>query len=392
MGETKAKVNMSENKILTQTPVKRDIRALLASEDVRAKIAEVLPSTLTAERMTRVMLATVNRTPKLTECTPASLLDALMRCSQVGLEPDGYHAHLIPFGNQVQVIYDYKGLLALIRRNGLDGVAFLVHQEDTFEFLPDDGTGKTSVHHAIDVRKDRGPILGCYARAQEVGKPADYEWMSVGEIETTRKQSRAANNGPWVTHWSEMARKTVIRRMCKRLPIRQEDRAALMQDDDTPLALGQTVKPVFKSRALLETGGLGEEDFAPVVRQRTPTGDSAAAMVAETAAMVAETANVPPPVERKIEAAAATPTVPAHTLQRQVEALFVGAGATFNDLVAVVGGAGGPLPHADTWASVEDITKEDCAFLLKSPKGLVQGFQHVAAERQAKTKKGELLI
>jgi hypothetical protein len=129
----------------------------------------------------------------------------------------------------------------------------------------------------------------------------------------------------------------------------------------------------------------GEEDFPPVVRQRASTGDSAAAMVAETA-------NVPPPVEREIVAAAATPTVPAHTLQHQVEALFVGAGATFNDLVAVVGGAGGPLPHADTWASVEDITKEDCAFLLKSPKGLVQGFQHVAAERQAKTKKGELLI
>jgi hypothetical protein len=54
--------------------------------------------------------------------------------------------------------------------------------------------------------------------------------MSRDEIEAVRKRSRAANAGPWVTDWNEMAKKTVFRRLSKWIPLSSEYRDALDAD------------------------------------------------------------------------------------------------------------------------------------------------------------------
>lgn len=56
--------------------------------------------------------------------------------------------------------------------------------------------------------------------------------MSLGEIEKVRKVSRAATNGPWVEWWEEMARKTVLRRLSKRLPMSTDVDDLIRRDDD----------------------------------------------------------------------------------------------------------------------------------------------------------------
>ena len=68
---------------------KRDIRALLQSDGVKSQMAMVLPKHLTADRMARVACTAILKTPKLAQCKTESLLQALMLCSQAGLEPDG---------------------------------------------------------------------------------------------------------------------------------------------------------------------------------------------------------------------------------------------------------------------------------------------------------------
>ena len=42
------------------------------------------------------------------------------------------------------------------------------------------------------------------------------------EVEKVRKTSRAGAFGPWKDWWDEMAKKTVIRRISKRLPSRAD--------------------------------------------------------------------------------------------------------------------------------------------------------------------------
>jgi len=58
------------------------------------------------------------------------------------------------------------------------------------------------------------------------------------EIELVRSRSKAANSGPWVTDWNGMAKKTVVRRLCKYLPMSPEIEKAMLLDveaETTPM-------------------------------------------------------------------------------------------------------------------------------------------------------------
>lgn len=234
-----------------QKSAKRDIRSLLQSDNVKQQIALALPKHLTADRMTRVALTTINRTPKLLNCTPESLLSGLMLCSQVGLEPDGRNAHLIPYGDQCQVIFDWKGLVALARRNGVKNIAAdVVCDNDEFEwYRTGDGL---QFRHKVDWKKPRGQVYAAYCIWKD-GDQFDGDVMTKEDVEGIRKRSRAGQNGPWVTDWNEMAKKTVVRRSSKKWPLDPESAAAFNADDDTLEAKPVVSRPVFdKPKALFE--------------------------------------------------------------------------------------------------------------------------------------------
>lgn len=71
-------------------------------KSMEGEIKKALPSVLTPERFTRMMLSAVSNTPKLPECTPKSFLAAMMSAAQLGLEPNTPlgQAYLIPFKNK----------------------------------------------------------------------------------------------------------------------------------------------------------------------------------------------------------------------------------------------------------------------------------------------------
>ena len=66
---------------------------------------------------------------------------------------------------------------------------------------------------------DPGEPLGAYAVCLFKDGQTDFEFMSLKQIEAIRGRSKAGDSGPWKTDWSEMARKTAIRRLSKRLPV-----------------------------------------------------------------------------------------------------------------------------------------------------------------------------
>jgi recombination protein RecT len=57
--------------------------------------------------------------------------------------------------------------------------------------------------------------------------------MSVEDVEKIRKRSKAADNGPWVTDWEAMAKKTAIKQLCKYLPLSIEVQRGLAADETT---------------------------------------------------------------------------------------------------------------------------------------------------------------
>ncbi len=92
----------------------KDEKDILLNTEEAARQLGLTPKT--AERMARMAIAAMSKAPKLRRCSPQSIASAMMTLSQLGLEPDGRRAHLIPFENRkagtvdCKLIIDYKAL------------------------------------------------------------------------------------------------------------------------------------------------------------------------------------------------------------------------------------------------------------------------------------------
>jgi len=204
---------------------------LLKGDAFKERIMNALPKHLAPDRMIAVALTCINKTPKLAQCDQGSFFQAMLSLSQLGLEPDGRRAHLIPYGDQVQLIIDYKGLVELAMRSGqVSNIhADVVCENDVFEY--DMGDIKV---HKIDFKKERGEMYAAYSICTFKDGTRKCEVMSKSEIDKIRARSRAGKAGPWVSDFNEMAKKTAFRRLSKWLPLSPELRDAFDKDDDVP--------------------------------------------------------------------------------------------------------------------------------------------------------------
>lgn len=213
-----------------------------------AEIARALPKHLKADRMARVFMTCLTKTPKLAECTPESFFLAVMTLSQLGLEPDGRLAYLIPFENrsknvtECQLIIGYKGLAELAMRSGMISYlhADVVRDKDDFDW----DMGKI-VKHKINFREPRGPAYAAYAVAHTKDGGMFCEVLSEPEILDIRDGSQGwqafvkgfSKSNPWdpknEVSEKEMWKKTAFRRLAKWLPLSPEIRDALDKDDET---------------------------------------------------------------------------------------------------------------------------------------------------------------
>jgi len=209
-------------------------------QSMSAEWAKVLPKCCTPERFARVALSCINKNPTLatalqTSQGQTSLLSAFMTCAEFGLEPNGRQAHLIPYrdnrngGYQVQLIFDYKGIVELVRRSGLAKRIYAsgVCENDIFEY----NKGEI-ITHTIRFNKPRGEAYAFYAEVTFNDGSVQSDVMSKFEIDAIRNRSKSANNGPWVTDYSEMAKKTVFKRLSKWLPLSPEVKDAIDYDND----------------------------------------------------------------------------------------------------------------------------------------------------------------
>lgn len=210
------------------------LKGLLSTENVQAQLGRALPTHLKTDRFVRVAITALTRTPKLAECTQESFMKCLLDLSAMGLEPDGRRAHLIPYENrkegytECQLIVDYKGLVELIRRSG-DVISI---RSETVCEKDDFGWKDGIVSHNINWREDRGKLQAVYAEAVMKGGEKQTAVMTLAEIEAIKKRSRASSFGPWVTDYNEMAKKTVVRRLSKMLPLSSEIMDHVAKDDD----------------------------------------------------------------------------------------------------------------------------------------------------------------
>ena len=198
-------------------------------EQMKPEIARALPKHLNPDRVARIAVTVMRRTPQLAECTPESFLGALMTCAQLGLEPGPLgHAYLVPYGREVTFIAGYRGLVELARRSGqVQSVSARVVR-DGDEFAYAFGLEPSLTHRPAG---SDGAVTHVYAVIRYKDGGYDFDVMTVAEVNAVRARSRASSSGPWKTDYAEMAKKTVLRRLLKTAPMSVEYQQAVSNDE-----------------------------------------------------------------------------------------------------------------------------------------------------------------
>lgn len=234
-------------------------------ESRKDEIAKALVNRIDPEAFIRVAHMAINKQPALLECTPASLLMALLESASLGLMPNGVlgHAYIIPYRNkgvmEAQFQPGYRGLIDLARRSGhvKSIVPRTVSSTDRFDV--EYGLDEKLIH--VPNLDDPGTMRFVYAIAHLTDGTSQFHIMPMKDVERIRAKSKAANNGPWVTDYEAMAWKTVIKQLVKFLPLSLETDQAVQQDNavefggDIP-AFGPAVPERALPRAETRTEGL----------------------------------------------------------------------------------------------------------------------------------------
>ncbi len=220
-------------------PIPKDVQGMLRDPRIQAEISTALPGHIKPERLARIALTEFRKTPQLAKCNPHSFLGAVIQCAQLGLEPGSGlgHAYLLPFKQEVQFIIGYRGMIDLARRSGqiISLQAHAVFEGDHFDFAY--GLDERLEHVPTSNMESRGGLIAVYAVAKLKGGGHQVEVMWKSEVDQIRSQSKAGNSGPWQSHYEEMAKKTVIRRLFKYLPVSVEMQKATMLDEQAEAGL-----------------------------------------------------------------------------------------------------------------------------------------------------------
>jgi recombination protein RecT len=273
-----APMTTESGQIVPHAQTKDTIERWLANPETQARLKAMLPAVVKPERFTQVALTALARNRALLSCTPSSLLRCMVQAAMVGLELDTGlgHAYLIPFRDRKSgtsictLILGYRGLVQLIHRSAAASsiAAHVVRKGDEFAYefglepklvhrpapeLPDEATPGAAITHAYAVLTLRD------GRKQ-------FDVMTRKEIDAVRARSRASTEGPWVTDYPEMAKKTVLRRLAKLAPMSVEDQRVVMADELADA--GQSQAAAFDPGISLPE--LGDEVEAPVARVDAP--------------------------------------------------------------------------------------------------------------------------
>lgn len=188
------------------------------------RFVDVLKSSgIPVERIIRTVLISIERLPKLLECSQPSILSAAMTAACLGLEVDGAtgQGFLIPFAGKAQFVVGYKGMNTMAARSGFTINGGLVREGDHFDFqLGTDGY----IHHKPKFPAT-GKILGAWAIAEAPGKaPIIGMPLDIDQLMAVKEKSPGARkaDSPWndpAIGFPAMCEKTAKRRLARAMPL-----------------------------------------------------------------------------------------------------------------------------------------------------------------------------
>lgn len=186
----------------------------------------LLPSWVSVDKFNSVVMTAVQQDPEVLNSDRTSLFLACRDAASDGLLPDKKQGALVTFNTKgrdgqwqkkVQWLPMVAGVRQLLSRAGFSIRAEIVYANDKFRYVQGDNP---SIEHEGVVFGDRGEPVGVYAIAtyRETGEMFR-DAMDWSEILYIKGISRSGDKGPWGKFESQMARKTIIHRLAKQLPL-----------------------------------------------------------------------------------------------------------------------------------------------------------------------------
>lgn len=183
-------------------------------------IQDALPKDFNKARFVQNALSLLNEKPDLAKFGQAKIMAGLMRGAMLGLDFFNKEAYLVGYGSDLQYQTSYIGAQKIIKKYAIHKVkniyAELVREDDLFE------TGIEANKRYVTFKPkmfNNKPVIGAFAVVEFEDGDIQVETMNVEELEAVRKKSKMGNAGAWKDFTGEMQKKSVIRRLCKRIEI-----------------------------------------------------------------------------------------------------------------------------------------------------------------------------
>jgi phage RecT family recombinase len=202
---------------------------------MESQIKMVLPQNIAPEKFTRVVLTAVQQNPDLLNADRKSLFMACMQAAGDGLLPNGNEAAMVVYrtksGNVAKYMPMVAGILKKVRNSGelLSICCNVVREGEEFKRWVDENGDHLNHTPSFSTNKN---IIAVYAIAKTKDGGSYIEVMSEEDVERVRNSSKAKDSGPWSDWWDAMAKKTVIRRLSKKLPMSSDLEEVIRRDDE----------------------------------------------------------------------------------------------------------------------------------------------------------------
>lgn len=251
------------------------IETWLAQPESMEQLRQHAPDGFSPDSAKRAVLALLHNDEiqggRLGQCSPRSLVLAVVQASALGLELGTGDAYVIPYKREATLSIGFRGMIRLAKQSGevIHLKAEVVYESE--EFGVSMSNGVETVTHELNFPRSEEEVKAVYCRAVCHDGYVDHEVMDRAEIESVKAASMAKMGGKtspaWKQWYGEMAKKSVIRRMLKRYTLSPEIEKVFSHEDRVIFTAAEVVRTSgadLNQRLHLTT------DFAPMTALPLP--------------------------------------------------------------------------------------------------------------------------